>query len=386
MIPHMSTHDATTPRCLAPPHSSVVFVEASATHLQNAAMDMQRIKTGGGVARASTQAGIVADIQMSAPSMGRGGIGLAGGVGEPDGYGKRPRAEEADVSLEHCSILQLLFPHDGIRADVKALRVAATTVEEGGGAVAFLLPMKWSFVHVVIAPVLPRELCSGMGAYPTGWEAFMVRTAPRPEMQRRCLIAMIELRDVVTRRICGEQGGEHDGVPAILMDKSVVSRLHGRCGSLRWSGAPELEEAKMHFAKKRKDGATVCPIRVGFVPHDCDPLLNGPVLHVLSSDGFYTSKYASMWHGLFSAEFKDATPRGSMEQDVQVLLEHGRREAAMTMLDHVARRKRLARCSDIPCPLCGKTFSCVEETSKHWMNKCLASAAASIQPGKPLYL
>jgi hypothetical protein len=345
--------------------SPVLFVEASATHLQGTKIDLQRIREGGGVARASTQAGIAADIQNSSLSA------------EQHTLNKRPREESTAVSsLEHCSLLQLLFPHKDIRDDVMLLELERST---DGAAVAFLLPMKWSIVHVVIVPIVPKTICYGMDVYPRSWEEFLTKTASFPEARQQCLVAVVELKNRVIALLTG-------GLQTVLLNQRLLRKLHGRFEGLRWSGEAELAKARECFSKKRKDGALVCPLRVGFVPPDCDPLLNAPAMHVMSSDGLYAADSSLTWHSAFSAAFADAAPRASLKQDLEHCLSVIEKQGRLTILERIALRKCLARCSDVPCPLCGKTFLSIDETSRHWLSKCLPSAAATVQVGTPLFL
>lgn len=349
----------------------VTFVQASSAHVAEIKNDMERIRGGGGVAKASTQAGIIADLQSSAQH----------GSTSSQSALKRSRDDEApqSLSLEHCSVMQLLFPHPQLQKEVSLLELGRT---EDGAAVAFLLPMKWSFVHVVIVPVLPKAICYGMDAFPRGWDTFLAKTSTHSDVRLRCLAAMVELRNRVTSLLCSSESG----LESILMRGSLLANLHGRCGDLRWSGREELAKARQCFSKKRSDGALVCPIRVGFAPRDCDSLVNAPALHVLSSDGYYAANSALLWHSAFSAAFEDAGPRGSMEADVSRCLQVVEREAALTLLERMALRKRLGRCSDVPCPLCAKQFGTIDEASRHWHAKCLPFAAASVQIGTPLFL
>ncbi|CUE69796.1 Hypothetical protein, putative [Bodo saltans] len=348
--------------------SSITFVEASAAHLQDAKVDMQRIREGGGVARASTQAGIAADIHNSSSFSGR----------ESSTTSKRAREEgHVETSLEHCSLLQLLFPHEDIRSDIELLELDRS---KDGAAVAFLLPMKWSIVHVAIVPILPASICYGMDVFPRSWDEFLSKTASHLEVRRQSLAAVVEVRNRVITLLCT------DGLQTVLLNQRLIAKFQGRFAGLRWSGDGELAKARDCFSKKRKDGALVCPMRVGFVPQDSDPLLNAPALHIMTSDGLYASESSMLWQSAFSTVFEDAAPRGSLDQDLDHFLKVIERQAALKMLDRVALRKRLARCSDIPCPLCGKQFLTLEETSRHWLSKCLPSAAASIQLGSPLFL
>lgn len=378
----------------------VNFVPASDAHLQEIADDITRIRTRGATFRSATEEGVYRELKSTAQGSGSGlGIGF-----QPDGPSstrvpysdQRRRARDEGVDATQLTVKLMLFPHPDTVHLVEMLQV-----DRLDNAVAFFVPTKWAFIHVVIVPLLPYKRSD---LYPASWSELYSATTPQQQE--------IILRDVETlRQRVVAQFSVGRTCSAWLSDESRVVRAlkNAHCNdpgssTCRWQGCREQQQFFSVLYKKKeqayvrqlaKSGApmpspkavldsldVVVPLRVGVFMTPVANTFDVPVVHVLSGDVMYCHERAIMWNAVFCkehfVEFSGSTKiAGATSAPFAAPLPTGGQL--------LATRKKLMNANDLTCPGCQLVASLPELTA-HWRDTCLPGLVKVLREGTPMLL